>query len=55
MDTQIVKWGNGQGIRIPKIIMKQCGFFSHKASISFEEIQNISDAIQGIFDYYSYE
>ena len=25
MDTQIVKWGNSQGIRIPKGIMQQVG------------------------------
>ena len=26
METQIIKWGNSQGIRIPKSIMKNCGF-----------------------------
>ena len=25
MSTQIVKWGNAQGIRIPKKIMEECG------------------------------
>ncbi len=25
MTAQIVKWGNSQGIRIPKSIMKECG------------------------------
>ena len=26
METQLVPWGNGQGIRIPKHVMKECGF-----------------------------
>ena len=26
METQLVSWGNGQGIRIPKHVMKACGF-----------------------------
>lgn len=25
MDAQIVKWGNGQGVRIPKSFMKELG------------------------------
>lgn len=26
MEAQLIKWGNSQGIRIPKNIMKNCGF-----------------------------
>ena len=26
MEIQLIKWGNSQGIRIPKSIMKSCGF-----------------------------
>ena len=26
MEIQIIKWGNSQGIRIPRNVMKDCGF-----------------------------
>ena len=25
METQVVKWGNGQGIRIPRLVMNELG------------------------------
>ena len=26
MEVQLIKWGNSQGIRIPRSVMKDCGF-----------------------------
>ncbi len=30
MSTQIVRWGNAHGIRIPKRVMEECGLHSNE-------------------------
>lgn len=60
---QVQAWGNSQGIRIPKDILQEANIeindvldltirgFSRVDRISMADIINITDAIQGIFDY----
>ena len=60
MQAQVKEWGNSQGIRLPKEILKSAGIalndflavrgYKKIDSLPISEMINISDAIQGIFE-----
>lgn len=53
MQAQVKTWGNSQGIRLSKEILQVANMRGYKKvdKLLLADIINITDAIQGIFDY----
>ena len=47
MEAQVVKWGNGQGIRIPKIVLEELGIqINEKLHMEVRDQKIILDKIR---------